>query len=53
MEHIDRINAIIRNQEPDMPVDCKFCVYNGGQCWYPSNCTGCGGNYEYRNFVRK
>jgi hypothetical protein len=29
---------------------CRKCLHNGKQMLYPSDCTGCGGNGEKRNF---
>ena len=31
--------------------NCKNCRHNGNQMFYPSGCTGCGTDDEYRNFT--
>ena len=37
----------------DYEVKCRSCTGDGQQCIYPSQCTGCSNDDEYKNYVKK
>lgn len=59
--HISAISDVINEMYSDFQnstvteeeKSCRNCTGDGGQCWYPSQCTGCGVDGEYKNWKRK